>query len=116
MRRRNINDDEPLRDGERVRVPMIMMDSNRMTAIDYGDDPLARHKPGFRRAADQAMRDAGHRAYDGRVKRMSDAWKSVERREADVEIAAEAPLCEDACEDAYQRYKRRKENAWRSKR
>ncbi|HMF29764.1 MAG TPA: hypothetical protein VKE42_13380 [Candidatus Cybelea sp.] len=107
------DDDEIIRNGGKIRVPMMMMDSSRTVAIDYGDDPPAAHRPGFRRAADPAMRDASDKAYDAMLKRMSNAWKSVERREADAEIAAEAPLCEDPSEDAYQRYKKRMANAWR---
>ena len=48
---RNLDDDdETVRDGGRVRVPMVMMDNNRMTAIDYGDDVVVRetgHHPGL---------------------------------------------------------------------
>ena len=108
------DDDDIVRDGERVRVPMMLMDSSRMVAIDCG--PGGPHRPGFRVSTDKAVYAARDKAYDAMIKRTSDAWKSVERREADVEIAAEPPLCEDAREDAYQRYKMRMANAWRGTR
>jgi hypothetical protein len=82
---------------------MLMMDSSRLPTIDYGGDPLAAHRPGFRRAADQAVRDTSDRAYDEMVKQAQNAWKSETQRIADTERAAEPPLCEDAREDAYQR-------------
>src|SRR5262245_55293172 len=67
LTRRRHNDDDPdevIPDGGSVKVPMMVRDSAR-TGIDYcsNDFFLAAHRPGFRRAADPAVRDAAERAY-----------------------------------------------------
>jgi hypothetical protein len=97
-----------LRDGERVRVPLVMMDG-RTVAVDCG--PGGPHRPGFRYNREaQAVRDE---SYDAMVQQAANAWKSDTRRIADTERAAKPPLCEDAREDAYRRYIARTEAAWR---
>src|SRR5262245_43344542 len=94
------DDDDVVRDGKFVRVPMMIMDG-RTVAVDCG--PGGPNRPGFRYSREgQAVRD---KAYDEMVKRTENAWKSEARRIADTERAAEPPLCEDARENAYQQYK-----------
>jgi len=88
---RHVEDDEVLRDGERVTVPMTIMDSKALA---------------------DARADAD-RAYDEMCARVSRAWKGPQRIAADTECAAEPPLSEDARENAYLQYKKRLANAWR---
>jgi hypothetical protein len=96
-----------LKPGRKIRVPMMMRDHAR------DDDAL--HRPGFRYGTDEQQAES-RRAYDEMVRGMENAWKSPERIAADTERAAEPPLCEDAREDAYQRYKNWLVNAWRGSR
>jgi len=113
MARRRFDDDKDddiVADGEIVRVRMLARDG-RTVAIDCG--PGGPHRPGFRVSTDQAAQAARDKAYDAMVKEAENAWKSEAQRIADIEFAAEPPLCEDAREDAYQRYKKRMVNAWR---
>src|SRR2546427_8093749 len=78
-------DDDVVRDGEVVRVGILVRDGHT-TAIDYcSDDPLAMHRPGFRRATDSAARDAAERAYRAMVEEASNAWRSPQRVAADSE-------------------------------
>ncbi|HMF29322.1 MAG TPA: hypothetical protein VKE42_11155 [Candidatus Cybelea sp.] len=84
------DDDYVLKDGERVRVPMLVRDS-ATTAIDYcSTDPLAAHRPGFRRAADAGVRDASERAYREMVARSTGEWRTPQRVEQDREAACVA--------------------------
>jgi hypothetical protein len=109
-----INDDDAerkrkvLRDGEALHVPTMLRD-----AAPGFDASL--HRPGYR-VADQAAQDARDRAYADYCRRQESAWKSPQQAVADTERAAEPPLCEDAREDAYQRYKNWLVNAWRGAR
>jgi hypothetical protein len=113
MRRDRDDDDDNyvLKDGESLRRRLLAMDG-RTVAVDCG--PGGPHRPGFRVSTDQAAQAARDKAYDAMVKEAENAWKSEAQRIADIEFAAEPPLCEDAREDAYQRYKKRMANAWRS--
>ena len=103
--------DGVLRDQRALRVRMVMMDG-RSVAVDCGlGGP---HRPGFRYSPEaQAVRD---KAYDTMVKTAENAWKTAAQAAADTERFAEPPLCEDAREDAYLRYKDRLANAWRGAR
>ena len=88
LRRRHLDDDdddEVIRDGERVRIPMLMRDG-ATTAVDYcSTDPLAAHRPGFRRAADAGVRDASERAYQQMCRDAENAWRTPERARQDAE-------------------------------
>jgi hypothetical protein len=105
-----------LKDGERLRVALIAMDATQKAVVAADGDPLSLHKPGYRFATDRAVQDARDQAYDEMVKAAESACKSEAQRIADTERAAEPPLCKDAREDAYQRYKNRMANAWRGAR
>lgn len=96
-----------------VRARMVAMDGS---VIPADGNPLSLHKPGFRYSTDRALQDSRDRAYNEMVRRTENAWKSEARRIADTERAAEPPVCEDAREDAYQRYKNWLANAWRAAR
>jgi hypothetical protein len=75
-RRRTDDDDEEgkpwglrvLRDGERMRVPMTMIDSTGRSVLDshaprVNDSAAVHHQPGFHFTADQAAMDERDRAY-----------------------------------------------------
>jgi hypothetical protein len=71
-RYREIYDDDLLRDGQRLRVPMFAMDSAIQRGDPAhlgrvhdgtGDSGLAMHRPGFR-VTDAPLSDALQRAYD----------------------------------------------------
>src|SRR5262249_36956834 len=116
MRRDRDDDDDDyvLKDGERVRVPMLVRDS-ATTAIDYcSTDPLAAHRPGFRRAADAGVRDASERAYREMVARSTGEWRTPQRVEQDREAACDQARIEVMCMDDVQRTQRiRDESYWR---
>jgi len=114
-RRRLDDDDEDdtVRDGEVVRVHMLARDS-RTAAIDYcSADPLAAHRPGFRRAANPAVRNAAERAYQQMCRDAETAWRSPERAKQDAEAACDQARIEVMCTDDMQRVQRiRDESYW----
>ena len=86
MTRRSDDDDDILRDGGRVRVPMMLKDGTTVDLEDWQreivwahrfglDDAADLHRPGPRRCVDQTALDAKARAYEDSVKEMCDAWK-----------------------------------------
>jgi hypothetical protein len=116
--RNNPDDEDVLRDGQVLRVPTHLMDSLQRSVASARDGTVfdaSLHRPGFR-AAGQASDDARTRAYDEMCRDMADAWKSDAQRIADTARAAEPPLCEDARENAYLKYKKWLANAWRDTR
>jgi hypothetical protein len=79
---------------------MMAMD-HRTAAIDYGGDPRAKYRPGHRRA-DQASVDRCETAYGEACKKLTDAWRTPARIEADNEAAAIAARDEVmAADDAH---------------
>src|SRR5262249_36651555 len=98
---------------------LIKIDMTRVIAGD-GTDPLAMHKPGPRRLADQAADDRSARSYAEMVKRMSDNWRTPERAKADAErdciIARDEITFDDyrrRCDEAYSRMCERLRNSWK---
>jgi hypothetical protein len=78
MRERKDDDDDPvLRDGERMRVPMTMMDSWQRARLHDGHGNPVGHRPGFvvsdgvTSEERQRIRDA-YDAYEGEL---TTAWK-----------------------------------------
>jgi hypothetical protein len=71
--REDIDDPNVLRDGERMRVPMMMADSG--DAAD-GHVLLDDHQPGHYRPKDQAALDAKEQAYRERARDDEIAWRS----------------------------------------
>lgn len=94
-----------VRDGERVRVPLMLMDelqrSVQGSRFHDGMGHEAGHKPGFVfvTAHDQTEACAAHETY---VKLLGDAWKGAETVEATT------------TKDAYADYVARLSDAWRS--
>src|SRR5262245_50605884 len=64
------DDDEVLRDGQTMRVPMMMRDGVGFT------DSLAQHRPGQRFSVDAAARARVEQARAEGIKEMCDAWKN----------------------------------------
>jgi hypothetical protein len=83
-----LDDDEDgtavLRDGEKLNVPIYLMDGVREVAFD-----ASLHRPGYR-VADQAALDRSEQAYQERNRRISGMWRTKDRAAADSEAACEA--------------------------
>jgi hypothetical protein len=87
MRHDDDDDRRLLRDGEKLVVNMMMMDSvQKAVAASMFDASL--HRPGPRYASDE-QRAAADKAYQEMKARASRAWASPERRQADSEAACE---------------------------
>jgi hypothetical protein len=98
MRRDNDVDDDILKDGETMRVPVFLLDGSGGTRLN---------QPGFRTAADAAAADAAwDEARQQCISRMSNAWRgpSAARDEKPARTA----------DEAYLDYVQRLENAWRN--
>jgi len=92
MRRRD-DDDEVVRDGSSVRVPLMLCDGevmmlppwqrDVMLSLRYqmSDAEAARHRPGFR-FADAAANRAKAKAYDDSVVEASNAWRGPQKPRA----------------------------------
>lgn len=126
--RQTYDDDDDVRvvrDGERIRVPLQMMDSVQRSIFDtfgpwrYDDaaDPLALHQSGprFVDAAQQEVRD---KAYDEYVEGLTTAWQKPPIGSAAAAPAWPSPRSDrhtvDACEQAYAEYVARLCDAWRT--
>lgn len=73
----NSNEDIELKDGERIRVPMMFMD--RKTVLDDGL-PGGLHRPGYRYAATDAVAATEKQmAYDAYLEELTSAWKGSEK-------------------------------------
>jgi hypothetical protein len=88
-RRHDVDDDdadEMVRDGERVRCPMYLMDSmQRRIAFD-----AASHQPGYRSVDSATVRDARRMARDAReemIRRLTDAWRTPVRDAAEPDAS-----------------------------
>jgi hypothetical protein len=121
-----------LKDGRRMRVPMMMMDSDdrvRVTDMFGGQSGLGR--PGFRLLNDdaaRALRDQAYAAYD---QHLTDAWRTpaidaagegaaVRRPDATTtdkprskQNAGADAFSMDARQAAYQKYDEEAQQAWR---
>jgi hypothetical protein len=86
-RRRRSDDDEVVADGDRVRVPLLMVDGEAVEAWQASyladcaaahklglDDGFDLHRPGYR-FADAAGNEAKAKAYLQAVQDAADAWK-----------------------------------------
>lgn len=80
-----LNDDEKtaapriLKDGERIRVPMVMMDSAPRHSIHDGMGNAAGHKPGFVFSADAAALATREAARSEYLAYLKDAWRGGSR-------------------------------------
>ena len=106
-------DDEVVRDGQRVVVPVFMMDSlQRSVAAASAAPPQAFHKPTAVRIsdADRAQRASLYQGYDAKI---GERWKSPTPALPAATDAkpAEGPGADQAA--TYAAYEHRVSNAWR---
>ena len=121
--KRRYYDDQLLRDGQRLRVPMFAMDSARRDASPclprvhgIGDSRLAMHRPGFR-VTDAPLSDELQRAYDAYEQGLTTAWRRGVGKE---DIVPDAPKASgndampvDDIETAYRLYAEEISQAWK---
>ena len=78
-RRRQLGPGEHLRDGERVNVPMLVMDgelpAQLMDGKPFGIADAEMHRPGYR-GAPAAIQDRKEGSRDAYVSLLGDAWKA----------------------------------------
>lgn len=111
------DDDHVLRDGERIRVRVSMMDTAsvdvaeiaRRAFVDVTGVPM--HRPGYAQVIDADQEKAADAAWDRKVKLTGDAWKHPPAI-AIKKDAAVIPLVADS-EAAAQRRDARLEQAWK---
>ena len=116
-------DDLILRNGERMRVPLTMMDALQRDVAQHfaritdgaGDSGLGLHRPGYRLSS-TVTRDHSH--YDQYEAEVQNAWKNPhatgENEGAPSRLKSKdaMPISDDR-ERAYSEYQNRIENAWR---
>jgi hypothetical protein len=125
-RYREIYDDDLLRDGQRLHVPMFAMDSAQCSASAHlarvhdgtGDSGLAMHRPGFR-VTDAPPSDELQRARDSYERELTTAW----RRGTGKDVVPDAPKASgsdampvDDIETAYRLYAEEISQAWKTPR
>jgi len=123
MRRRD-DDDEVVRDGSSVRVPLMLCDGevmmlppwqrDVMLSLRYqmSDAEAARHRPGFR-FADAAANRAKAKAYDDSVVEASNAWLGHKNPALLRHRARCAERGQAVKDEAYRRMVEDLNNAWR---
>jgi hypothetical protein len=126
-RYREIYDDDLLRDGQRLRVPMFTMDSTQRSESAQpprvhdgtGDSGLAMHRPGFR-VTDAPPSDELHRAHDAYQRELTTAWRRGAGKEVAVPHAPKASgndaMPVDDIEIAYRLYAEEISQAWKTPR
>jgi hypothetical protein len=124
-------DDDVVRDGESLKVPLYMMDSvQRAVATDGlrlhdGMGNPAGHKRGYVFGGNAEQRQRAADAYDEWTRRLQNAWRTpgaaAERNEAQLKAwrrpGARPGLRQDAAHDraaARAEYVQRTQNAWRA--
>ena len=124
-RYREIYDDDLLRDGQRLRVPMFAMDSMQRDASPHlprvhdGTGNSSFHRPGFR-VTDAPISDALQRAYEDYEHDLTTAWRRGAGKEDAVLDAPKAsgndatPV--DDIETAYRLYAEEISQAWKTPR
>jgi hypothetical protein len=126
-RYREIYDDDLLRDGQRLRVPMFAADSMQGGASPHlprvhdgtGDSGLAMHRPGFR-VSDAPLSDELQRARDAYEYGLTTAWRHDARNEGALSDGPKASG-NDAVpvpdiETAYRLYAEEISQAWKTPR
>jgi hypothetical protein len=126
-RHREIYDDDLLRDGQRLRVPMFAMDSMQRGASPRlprvhdgtGDSGLAMHRPGFR-VTDAPPSDELQRARDAYEHDLRTAYR---RGAGKKDVVPDAPKASgndempvDDIETAYRLYAEEISQAWKTPR
>lgn len=120
-RYREIYDDDLLRDGQRLRVPMFAMDSAHLPRVHdgTGDSGLAMHRPGFR-ITDALPSDELQRAREDYLQDLTTAWR---RGAGKKDVVPDAPKVSgndatpvDDIETAYRLYAEEISQAWKTPR
>lgn len=101
------------RDGERVTVPLLMMDAETTARIDRiikdAQKPTQMHRPGFVQLSD-VDRSKRERIYREHEKNVTDRWKNPMQRANHNDAS---PLTGEAKSSAHVHYEQRLTNAWR---
>ncbi len=117
-------DDELLRDGQRLRVPMFAMDSAQRGASSHlprvhdgtGDSGLAMHRPGFR-VTDAPLSDELQRAREDYLQDLTTAWRRGTEKEHTVpdapKVSGNDAMPVDDIETAYRLYAEEISQAWK---
>jgi hypothetical protein len=124
-RYREINADDLLRDGQRLRVPMFAMDSAQRGAslhlprVHDGTGDSGFHRPGFR-VTDSPPSEELQRAHDAYVQDLTTAWQ---RGAGTENVMPDAPKASgndampvDDIETAYRLYAEEISQAWKTPR
>jgi hypothetical protein len=126
-RYRESYEDDLLRDGQRLRVPMFAMDSAQRSATAHfprvhdgtGDSDLAMHRPGFR-VTDTPPPDELQRAREAYEHRLTTSWRRDAGKEGAVPDAPKASgndaMPADDIETAYRLYGEEISHAWKKTR
>jgi hypothetical protein len=124
-RHREIYDDDLLRDGQRLRVPMFAMDSMQRSAsprlprVHDGTGDSGFHRPGFR-VSDAPPSDELQRAQDAYEYDLTTAWRRGAGNERVVPDAPKAlgndAMPVDDIETAYRLYAEEISEAWKTPR
>lgn len=128
QRYRATYDDDLLRDGQRLRVPMFAMDNAiRRTATaplgrvhdGTGDSGFAMHRPGFR-VTDAPLSDELQHAREAYERDLTTAWRRDAGKEDIVPDAPKASVSDampvDDIETAYRLYAEEISQAWKTPR
>ena len=124
-RNRRLDDDDDhrlLRDGEFLRVPMMMRDAAHRDELDsyrFGlNDGAAMHRPGYRHDFVDTNRDTKEQAYRDAERDLTSAWRSNDAEPSDEQKGndREIPLGQitgDTRKDAYLSYQEDLSDSWR---
>jgi hypothetical protein len=120
---REIHNDDLLRDGQRLRVPMFAMDSMqrggspRLPRVHDGTGNSGFHRSGFR-VTDAPPWDELQRAYDAYQRELTTAWRRGAGKEDVVPDAPKAlgndAMPVDDIETAYRLYAEEISRAWKT--
>jgi hypothetical protein len=126
-RYREIDDDDLLQHGQRLRVPMFAMDSAQRGASPHlprvhdgtGDSGLAMHRPGFR-VTDAPPSEELQRAHEAYLQDLTTAWRRGGGKEVAVPDATKASGSDAVpvgdIEAMYRLYAEEISQAWKSPR
>jgi hypothetical protein len=113
-------DDDNIRivkDGEKVTVRMIFMDSVQTRIANNDDTTSVLHKPGFLPVKAAAANDAREKLYETRDAKLADAWRNpppLLDQQQQVQKPTVPATDADAREVRYAARDRRVEQAWRT--
>ena len=125
MTKHDDDDHRLLRDGEFLRVPMMMRDAaqrDELASYRFGlNDGAAMHRPGYRHDFVDTNRDIKEKAYDEVDRAQTNSWRSNDAEPSDAQTGndREIPLRQitgDTREDAHLSYREDVSNRWRGAR